>query len=80
MNNFGDAIKCTKKGCIRVELQAQEVPNSSQSQGLGHGNGDACIVILTITDTGKDVTKKRTHSIDELTPPIKGFFVVIYLL
>jgi signal transduction histidine kinase len=46
MNIFGNALKYTSEGWIRVKLEAQDIP----------GEDKASIIVLTISDSGKGIS------------------------
>ncbi|KAI9871972.1 MAG: hypothetical protein M1830_002208, partial [Pleopsidium flavum] len=59
MNVFGNAIKYTQKGWVRVKLEAQEIDEVSHRDGGSESNrGKSSMVTLTVTDTGKGISSK----------------------
>lgn len=54
MNLFGNSLKYTQDGYIKVKLAAQSIPNVNST--AKHDKVDRTMVTLTISDTGRGMS------------------------
>lgn len=59
MNVFGNAMKYTQKGCVRIKLAMNEPSTSldDQAQTSPHGSEGSDWMTLTVSDTGKGISE-----------------------